>query len=169
MHSVLAPSLLTFSFAVLAVGAPAIAKEEKVPLDKVPKAVLDAVKAKFPGAKLTEAEKETKDGKTTYEIGLEQKGQEYTVSATAEGKITEVEREVEIKDLPKAVTDAIKKKYPNAKMEEAEEVTADNKTTYEVIVKNGKKELELRLDAGGKILKEEAEDEDDDDDDDDDK
>jgi uncharacterized membrane protein YkoI len=166
MRNTLALSLFTLAFVMLAVGAQVNAKEEEVPLDQLPKAVLDAVKAKFPGAKLTEAEKETKDGKTTYEIGLEQKGQEYTVSATAEGKITEVEREVEIKDLPKAVTDAIKKKYPNAKMEEAEEVTADNKTTYEVIVKSGKKELELTLDAGGKILKEEAEDEDDDDDDD---
>lgn len=167
MCRVLALSFLTVSFAVLAVGAPANAKEEKVPLDQVPKAVLDAVKAKFPGAKLTEAEKETKDGKTTYEIELEHKGQEYTVSATAAGKITEIEREMEVKDLPKAVTDAIKKKYPNAKMEEAEEVTADNKTTYEVVVENGRKDLELTVDASGKILKEEEEAEDEDDDDDD--
>lgn len=158
-------SLLILFLAMLAAGSPANAKEEKVPLDQVPKAVLDAVKAKFPGAKLTEAAKETADDKTAYEIELEHKGQEYTVSATAEGKITETEREVEIKDLPKAVADAIKKKYPNGKMEEAEEVTADNTTTYEVIVKNGKQELELRLDAGGKILNEEAEEEDDDDDD----
>lgn len=166
MRSALALLFLTVSIAVLATGAPVNAKEEKVPLDQVPKAVLDAVKVKFPDAKLAEAEKETEDGTTTYEIELDHKGQEYTVSATAEGKITEVEREVEIKDLPKAVTDAIKKKYPNAKMEEAEEVTADNKTTYEVAVKNGKKELELTLDASGKILKEEEEDEDEDEDDD---
>lgn len=47
-------------------------------------------------------------------------------------------------------------------MEEAEEVTADNKTTYEVVVENEKKELELTVDSSGKILKEEEEDEDDD-------
>lgn len=164
MRNTLALSLFRSAFVMLAVAAPVNAKEEKVPLDQVPKAVLDAVKARFPSAKLAEAEEETEDGTTTYEIELDHKGQEYTVSATAEGKITEIEREVEIKDLPKAVSDAIKKKYPNAKMEEAEEVTADNKTTYEVAVKNGKKELELTLDASGKILKEEEEDEDEDDD-----
>jgi len=43
---------------VTALGASADdEKEEKVPLDKVPKAVLDAVKAKFPKAKLVSAEK----------------------------------------------------------------------------------------------------------------
>lgn len=108
MRKDLALSVLILAFAVLAAGTSARAKEERVPLDRVPKAVVDAVKAKFPDAKLTEAEKKTEDGKTTYEIELEHKGQEYAVSATAEGKITEVEREVEIKDLPKAVTDAIK-------------------------------------------------------------
>ncbi len=163
MRKVLALSLPTFVFVLLAAGASANAKEEKVPLDQVPKAVADAVKAKFPGAELTDAEKETADGKTTYEIGLEHKGQKYTVSATAAGIITEIERAMSEKDLPKAVTDAIKKKYPNAKIEGAEEATADNTTTYEVIVKNGKKELELTLDASGKILKEQEEDEDEDD------
>lgn len=165
MRNALAFSLLTLVFAVLTASA-ANAKEEKVPLDKVPKAVLDAIKAKFPGAKLGEAEKETEDGKTTYEVSLEHKGQAYSVSATAEGKITEVEREIEVKHLPKAVTDAIKKKYPSAELEEAEEVMADERTTYEVVVESSKKERKLTLDASGKILKDEVEEDEDEDDDD---
>ena len=36
-------------------------KEEKIPLDKVPEAVMKAAKAKVPGLKVTEAEKETVD------------------------------------------------------------------------------------------------------------
>jgi uncharacterized membrane protein YkoI len=149
---------------VLAFGSPAQAKEEELPLDQVPKAVLDAIKAKFPHAKLTEASKETADGKTNYEVAFEFKEQDYTVSATADGKITEIEREIEIKDLPKAVSEAIKKKYPGAKMEEAEEVTADNKTTYEVVVETAaKKDVQVTVDASGKILKEEEIEEDDDD------
>ncbi len=78
------------AFAALAlwlVGPPAWAKEEEIPLDKLPKVVVDALKAKFPGAKLLEAYKETEDGKTTYEVNLEYKEQEFDVSLTPAGKI----------------------------------------------------------------------------------
>lgn len=162
MRYALAISLLALGLTAFTSGGPATAKEEEVSIDSVPKAVLDAIRAKFPHAKLTDAEKEVEDGKTTYEVELEYKDQEYTVSATAEGKIIEIEREIEIKDLPKAVTDAIKKKFPGAKMEEAEEVTADEKMTYEVVIETAaKKDIELTVDASGKILEEEEIEEDD--------
>ena len=162
MRSLLAISTLALIAIVIGWNVSANADEEEVPLDQVPKAVLEAIRAKFPHAKLTGAAKETEDGKTTYEVELEYKDSEYTVSATADGKITEIEREIEIKDLPKAVSDAIKKKYPGAKLDGAEEVTADNKTTYEVEIETSdKKELELTIDPSGKILKEEAEEEED--------
>jgi uncharacterized membrane protein YkoI len=62
------------------------------------------------------------------------------------------------------VSEAIKKKYPGAELEEAEEVTADNKTTYEVVVETAsKKDVKVTVDATGKILKEEEIEEDDDD------
>ena len=48
---------------IIALAMVRAADEEKVPLDKLPKAVLDAVKAKFPKAQLLGAEKETVDGK----------------------------------------------------------------------------------------------------------
>lgn len=165
MRYVLAMSMLAaLGISVLGLDSRALAKEKDIPLDQMPKAVLDVVKAKFPGAKLTEAAKETEDGKTTYEVGLEHKGQEYSVSLTAAGKITEIEREIEIQDLPKAVSDAIKNKYPKGEMEKAEEVTSDGNTTYEVVVEvSDDKDVEVTVDASGKILKEEAEDEDEED------
>jgi len=157
------------AFSLVAANSPASGKEEEIPLDQVPKVVVDAVKARFPGAKLTDAVKESENGKTTYEVELEYKDQEYTVSATADGKITEIEREIEIDDLPKAVVDAIKKKYPGAEMEGAEEITVDDKTTYEVVIETAdEKDVEVTVDASGKIVKEEEVEEDDDDDDDDD-
>lgn len=162
---------LTSMFAIgtilWALSSPANAEEVDVPLDQVPKAVLDAIKTKFPHAKLTGAAKDTEHGKTTYEVALEYKEHEYSVAATAEGKITEIEREIEVKDLPKAASDAIKKKYPDAKIEKAEEVTANDKTTYEVVVeKSDDTDVEVTVDASGKILSEKAIEEDDDDDDD---
>jgi len=144
------------------VGSAAWAKEEEVPLDKLPKAVVDAVKAKFPGARLLEAYKETEVGKTTYEVGLEHKGQEIDVTLTPAGKIVEVEREIEIDDLPKAVVEALKKKYPKCKLDEAEEVVADGKTLFAVAIEAADKDLIVTLDAKGTIIEEEEADDDDD-------
>jgi uncharacterized membrane protein YkoI len=134
------------------------AKEEKVPLDKVPKAVLDTVKAKFEGAELVSAEKEKEDGKLVYEINLKHKGQKIEVTLTPEGKIVSIEKTIAIKDLPKAVADAVEAKYPKAAIKTAEEVTQGDKVNYEVnLVTADKKKVEVLLDATGKILKEEKE------------
>jgi uncharacterized membrane protein YkoI len=132
-----------------------MALAEEVPLDKVPKAALDAVKAKFPGAKLTGAEKEKEDGKVVYEIALTLKDQKIEVHVTPEGKITEIEREIKYEDLPKAVTDAFKAKYTKAKVELVEEVTKDDKISYELHIALGKRKMELVYDPTGKLLKEE--------------
>ena len=66
MQNRILASLVAFfglSFFVLS----AQADETKIPLDQVPAVVKDAVKKKFPDAKMEEAEKEVKDGKTTFE------------------------------------------------------------------------------------------------------
>src|SRR5436309_2373152 len=38
-------------------------KDKKIPLDKVPRAITDAIKGRFPGAEVTSVEKEIEDGK----------------------------------------------------------------------------------------------------------
>jgi hypothetical protein len=156
-------------------GLSARADDDKIAPDKLPKVVLKAINAKFPGAKLEEAAKEVEEGKTSYEVEFTFKDGEYTVSVTADGTIEEIEREIAIKELPVAVFAALKAKYPKAKLDEAEEVTAGEKVTYEVIVKpKGKKAREVVFSTKGLILKDakvaddekEGDDEDDDDDDD---
>ena len=152
--------------ALLGLSASAVsarAEESKIPLDQVPAAVMKAVKAKFPKAKIEEAEKEVKGGKTTYEITVEgADDHDVVVSLTADGTITEIEREIDVKSLPKAVTDAVKAKYPQGKLDDAEEVTdANGKVSYEVVVEQkGKKDRKLALDASGKITEDEESDED---------
>ena len=79
---------VVFALVVLGVRA----DEEKVPLDKVPKAVIDAVKKRFPKAKLVEAAKETEGGKTEYEVTIKDGDTKIDVTLTPEGKITLIER-----------------------------------------------------------------------------
>jgi peptidyl-tRNA hydrolase len=128
------------------------ADETKVPLDQVPAAVKDAVKKKFPDAKMEEAEKEVKDGKTTFELVIKEESKKITVSLKEDGTILEIEKEIAAKDLPEAVASALKSKYPSGTVKKAEEVTVGEKVAYEVIVaQEGKKNREIALDKTGKI------------------
>jgi uncharacterized membrane protein YkoI len=150
-------SALLFAALSLLVLAGARADEEKVPLEKLPKAVTDAVKAKFPDAKLVGASTEKEDGKTVYEVAITNKGQKIDVTVTPEGKIVTVEAEIPAKNLPKAVAEALEKKYPGATIKKAEEISKDDKISkYEaLIVTADKKTLEVCFDPSGKFLSEE--------------
>ncbi len=139
-------------------------KEEAVALDKLPKAVVDAVKKMFPDAELKKAIKELvkeeaeldddddddddkkdagkdKDGeedekdesKVVYEVTLSQKGHAIDVTVEEDGEIEEVERTIDLKELPKIVTDALDKKFPKSTLKSAEAI-------YEV--EDGEMELE---------------------------
>lgn len=135
-------------------------KEEKVDLKKVPKAVIDAVKAKFDGAELLGAEKEKADGKLVYEISLKHNGHKIEVTVTPAGKIVSTEKTIAVKDLPKAVAEALDSKYAKATIKVVEEVTEGEKVSYEVLlVTAGKKTVEVVFDPSGKVVKEEKKDE----------
>jgi uncharacterized membrane protein YkoI len=141
----------------IAVGTPAQADEKPVPLDKVPKAVVDAAKSKFPNAELKNAATEMEEGKTVYEISLTYKQHNYDVTFTPEGKIVDVEKQIDAKELPKIITRALRTKYPKATLTRVEELSkGDDKVTgYEVLlVTTDKKKYEVELDTKGKILKE---------------
>lgn len=140
---------------ILAAVPAAMANEEKVPLDKVPPAVTRAVKARFPGATLKQAEKEVDDGKTIYEINLEHAGSKIDVSLQEDGTIVSIEKEIAAAALPKPVSDALGVKYPKGTIKKAEDVTEDGKHLFEVILNVGDKQREVVLDPSGKIVEDE--------------
>ena len=154
----------TAAAVLMAAAATAAWADEKVDLDKVPKAVVDAVKARFPDAEIKGAEKETEDGKLFYEIEILNKKEELDVELTPDGDLSEIEKEIEYKDLPKAVSKALEEKYPKAEFKEVEEVTKVEKKTeklayYEVQVKTAdQKRYEVQVDPDGKIVNEEKKD-----------
>lgn len=156
LRSVAALGLMTLASSVWA-------DEEKVPIDRVPKAVLDAVKAKFPAAELKGAAKEAEDGKTVYEITLKNRGQNIDVALRPDGTILEIEKQIDPKTLPKTVAAALEAKYPKATMKKAEEITVKERVSYEVVLVTAeKKAIEVKLDSNGKVVEtEESEGEDD--------
>jgi len=145
--------LLFAVLACLTFDAAAQADEEKIAIDKLPAKVLAAVKEKFKDAELVSASKEKEDDKTLFEVQIKVKGQTIEVTLTEDGKITEIEKDIAAKDLPKAVTAAIDAKYPKAKFKKVEEITKDDKVTFEVLIDTAdKKTLEIKYDADGKVL-----------------
>jgi hypothetical protein len=152
--------LLVMVAGVMALSVLLRADEEKVPLDKVPKAALKAVKDKYPRAKLLGADKEKENGKTVYEIQIEYKDHNIDVTVTPEGKILSAEKTIKEREVPEAVTKAFKAKYPKAKIKKIEEISkdADQVTAYEYLIEFGKKKLEVKFDPKGKFLAEENKD-----------
>jgi len=152
--------LIVFVLLLSARVVAADGKEDEIPLDKVPKAVTSAVKKKFPEAKLQGAAKQTVDNQIFYEVFIKHKGHEIYVVCEPEGKIVEIDREITLKDLPKAVSDSLKKQFPKATVVSIEEVIEDDEITYAVILKPQKKKaLHVLFDPKGKVLEEEPLDE----------
>jgi uncharacterized membrane protein YkoI len=147
---------------LVALGAAAVAddKAEKLSPDKLPKAVADAIKARFPDGKITSAEKETEDGKVVYDIELTSGGLKYEADIHEDGTIVEIEKE--IKEVPAVVAKAVEGKYPKAKIVEVMEryKVVDKKETatdYEVTIEDGDKKTEVIISLDGKSIKTEAE------------
>ena len=118
-------------------------KAEKIPFDKCPKAVQDAVKGRFPGAEVTSVEKETEDGKVVYDVELKHKGRKYEMDILENGTIIEIEKEIPMKDVPEAISKAVKRKYPTATIKEVMEVNKvmgkeEKPIHYEVTIEDPK-------------------------------
>ena len=166
------------SLGLLATLGSVRADEQKIDVKDLPKTVLAAVKAKFPEGKVTGAAKEEEAGKVTYEVALEDNNTKIDVAVSAKGKILEVEKTIEEKQLPKAVAATLAAKYPKAKIKKAEEIVKydededgkkkakadeleENEKTFEVVLAvEGKGDVEVKLSPAGKILDHEDDDDD---------
>jgi uncharacterized membrane protein YkoI len=145
---------------VLATGARA--QEQEIPLNQVPKAVIDSAKNLFPGATHREAAKETEDGKTVYEVAMTHEGHKMDVTFQPDGTLVLIETEVPENELPAPVLKAVKDKYPGSKVSLAESVKKGPRLKrevdyYEFHLKTADdKSVEVEVDSQGKILKSEG-------------
>ena len=131
----------------------ALADEKKIPIDDLPKAVLKAAKKAFPEAKIVGASKETEDGETIYEVEMKLDGKSIDLAIDDEGEIEEIEKEIEVEDLPRAVIKAARKKFPEGKIAKVEEVSdEDDHVVYELTIETKKdKSVEVVFSPNGKI------------------
>jgi hypothetical protein len=150
--------LVVAAMSGMAFVSPVGADEEKVSLEKLPKAVTDAVKKMFPKAELIGATKEEEDKEVEYEVTVKEGGQLIDITIDAKGTIEGLEKELDLKDLPKAVVQSLEKNHPKAVHKSAEAVyeIEDGKEEleyYEVQIETSdKKKIEVKIKADGKIV-----------------
>jgi hypothetical protein len=146
--------------AVLGLAPGTRAQEEKIPLDRVPQAVMNSAKARFPGAEIKLASEETEDGKPSVYV-LEMKHPRHKVHVTfkGDGSVVLVETAVPTKELPKVVRRAVEHRYPGASVMGAGSVkkgpevkkTVDYYEFY--LMTASQKPALVQVDPHGKVLK----------------
>jgi len=134
-----------------------LAGSEKIAPDKLPKAVVDALKSKYPGAEIRGASKEIEDGKTSYEVYTKFKGKGLDVTFSPAGVVEIVEKEIDAKELPAVVRAAVDKKYPQVTFTKVEEISKakDGKmvvNVFEILfTTTAKKTVEMTIAPDGKV------------------
>ena len=139
-------------FALLSSYQAALADTD-ISLGETPPAVMQAVKAKFPGCKILSLERERRG----YEVKCRVNGQNKKVYLSDQGEVLKVRNDdgsddVAIEELPIAVKQSIMKSFPDAILIKAEKEYERGKMYYEVRFRTlGKKNI-LNVTPKGKIL-----------------
>lgn len=120
---------------------------------KAPQKVKEAFAKKFPTAKKVKWEKENG---TEWEAEFKMNSVEYSANFLEDGTWKETEHEIEEKDIPQNVKASLASSFPGYEMEEAEISESENGTVYEFEIEKGETEMEVAIDASGKIVKQEV-------------
>jgi hypothetical protein len=96
-------------------------REREATVEPLPPLVLAALNAEFPTAAVGEAKWTKEEGIALIEVELEQGDQDIEVKVTSEGVIAEIERDVEVGELPQAVKEVLAKTAPG-EIEEAAKI-----------------------------------------------
>lgn len=125
---------------------------QKYSASDMPKSVLDAFNKMYPNATAIGYDIENENGGKFYEVESKDGDIRRDLLFNADGSISEIEEQISISSLPDNVTAGVYAKYPKGTITKAEKVTKGSETLYEVVVKNGKKKLEVRLNTSGVIV-----------------
>ncbi len=130
------------------------AADEDIKPSDLPKAIKDALRARFPKAKITSAEKGTEEGKPIFEVSIKNQQRNIDVTLSPRGEILSFEKTLLPSDRPKRMMETLNAKYPHASIKIIEEVWEhDKRTGYEgSIITEGKKTVEVAFDANGKLV-----------------
>lgn len=127
------------------------------PSNDVPQKVKEAFAKKFPTAKKVKWDKESE---TEWEAEFKMNNTEYSANFMADGTWTETEHEIDEKEIPAIVKKALSTNFPGYETEEVEISETAQGMVYEFEIEKGETEMEVAIDASGKVVKQEVKKED---------
>ena len=139
--------------ATFSLSLPALSQERQIKRTDLPAAVEKTVSEQSKGATIRGFSQEKEDGQTFYEAELIVKGRGKDILMDANGNIVEVEEQVALNSLPKAVQDGIRSKAAKGKVTKVESLTKHDKlVAYEARVVAGGKKSEIQVGPDGTPL-----------------
>ena len=135
------------------IGAVGAAQEHMITESKLPSAVKASAERESQGAKVVGYSTEMENGKKLYEVELMKDGKTKDVTMDADGKVVEVEEQVELTELSPAVRDAIQAKAGKGTIKKVESLKKQDKlVAYEAQVVRGGKRGEVQVGPNGEAL-----------------
>ena len=132
---------------------PALAQENKINRSDLPPAVEKTVASQTEGATIRGFSEEKENGQTLYEAKLLVNGHKKNVLMDSNGKVVEVEEQVELDSLPAAMRDGLQAKAGKRKIIKVESLTKHGKlVAYEAKVMTDGKTSEVQVGSDGRPL-----------------
>jgi uncharacterized membrane protein YkoI len=136
--------------------------EAKIKLADCPAAVQETLKREAFGGKLDDIEKETENGRVSYEADVKIDGHNYEIVVDDKGMLVhklldeddedEQETEMKLADCPPAVQKTLKREAGEAKIDKVDKQQQQGRTVYETDVKLGGENYEIVVTEEGLLL-----------------
>ncbi|HEY6951611.1 MAG TPA: PepSY-like domain-containing protein [Bacteroidota bacterium] len=139
MTSHLKPSILVLLFTVFAC---AYSQEQAINKTKVPRVILKAFQKSYPKATAKAFKTETESGKKYFEIESREGKISRDLLYSEDGTVIEIEESITTEQLPDSVKNAVEKDFPSGQIVKSEKTTRGSDTSYEFIIRVGKKRYE---------------------------
>ncbi|MHC4193500.1 MAG: PepSY domain-containing protein, partial [Planctomycetota bacterium] len=112
---------------------------DDVSLSDVPQAVRAVIERETEGFEIDEVEQDKDDGKIVYEVDAENDDREIKLKVAEDGTLLEKEEELDTKDLPAVILNAVKKMFGDVDFEDVEkEYRSGRGTIYKIEVEKDK-------------------------------
>lgn len=129
------------------------ATEKKISQASLPPAVQKTAQEQSKGATIKGYSQETENGQTLYEVEMITNGHSKDISIASDGRLVEVEEQIEFDALPADVQRALKTKAGKGEITKVESITKHGKlVAYEAQVKGLGRQREIQVGPDGSEL-----------------
>lgn len=150
------------SLALLSAGLVLPAFGDKVQFEQLPPAVQSAIRAKVGAEQIEDIDRETRQGKTVYEVAFKRNGQHTEIQvedpgpaapAPAQGTSLLDSRKISYNELPPSVKAVADQQLKGAEINDVDRMVKNGQVTYEIGYKrSGGAQQELRIAQDGTVL-----------------